>query len=425
MIRSRQSVFKNRDFVHLWWAESISQLGSQVSLIALPLVAITVLHATTFQVGALTAIEMSPFVLFGLPAGAIVDRLPRRPVLVVADLGRAAALASIPIAFGFDVLTFAQLCVVVFVTGTLTVFFDVAYQSILPALVERTQLTDGNAKLEISRSGTQLAGPALGGLIVQVAGAARAVAADAISFVASTIFIRGIKAKEPPIEPRAEDVGRLRSLGPEIREGLHYVLGHKVLRRIAGATATSNFFSSMVMAVFLLYAVRELDYSAGVVGLVFSLGNVGVLVAAVATARITRAIRLGPAIWLGMALATFGTLLLPLAPADNAIPFFVAAWATLGFGSTLYNIDQVSLRQAITPDRLQGRMNASMRFMVWGTMPFGSLAGGVLGSAIGLRPTLWVAAIGGLFAIVWVTARPVLELREIPSEQWSEVAVDV
>jgi len=411
-----ESVFRNRDFVHLWWAETVSQLGSQITLIALPLVAILVLHATTFEVGALTAVEFSPFVLFGLPAGAIVDRLPRRPILVGADIGRAIALATVPLAYAFDVLSYAQLCAVVFITGTLTVFFDVAYQSILPALVERNQLADGNAKLEISRSGAQLAGPGIGGLLVQWIGAASAVLADAASFVASALMIRGIKAREAPIEPGIvhEEVGQLRALGHEIKEGLRYVLGHRVLRLIAGSTATANFFSSMMLAVYLLYAVRELAYGAGVIGLVFSLGNIGVLVAAVLAARITKAVRLGPAIWLGMAIGAVALFLLPAAPSGLVIPFFTAAWLLFGFGGTLYNIDQVSLRQAITPDRMQGRMNASMRFMVWGTMPFGSLAGGVLGGVIGLRPTLWVAAIGGATAILWLSARPVLELREIP-----------
>src|SRR5262245_8685889 len=289
-MRHGASVFRNRDFVHLWWAETVSQLGSQITLIALPLVAILVLHATTFEVGALTAIEFSPFVLFGLPAGAIVDRLPRRPVLIGADIGRAVALASVPLAYAFDVLSYAQLCVVVFVTGTLTVFFDVAYQSILPSLVERNQLADGNAKLEISRSGAQLAGPGLGGLLVQWIGAASAVAADAASFIASALFIRGIATREAPIEAGIvyDEVGRLRALGREIKEGLHYVLGHRVLRLIAGSTATANFFGTMALSVYLLYAVRQLGYGAGVVGLVFSLGNVGVLIAALGAARITK-----------------------------------------------------------------------------------------------------------------------------------------
>jgi MFS family permease len=409
-----RSVFRRRDFIHLWWAESVSQLGSQVSLLALPLVAITVLHATTFEVGALEAVQFAPFVLFGLPAGAIVDRLPRRPVLVWSDIGRAIALASVPIAYAFDALTYPQLVIVVFVTGTLTVFFDVAYQSILPSLVDRDQLADGNAKLEISRSGAQLAGPGLAGLLVQWVGAATAVTADAVSFVASAGFIRGIRAKEAPPTSLDEDIGRLRALGRDIREGLRYVLHHRVLRMIAGSTATSNFFSSMAMAVFLLYAVRELGYSAGVVGLIFSIGNIGVLIAAFTAARVTRAVHLGRAIWLGMFVSSAALLALGLAPTNNALPYFVGAWLLFGFGGTLFNIDQVSMRQAITPDHLLGRMNASMRFMVWGTMPFGSLAGGVLGTAIGLRPTVIVAGIGGMFAVLWLTVRPVLSMRELP-----------
>jgi MFS family permease len=403
--------------MRLWSAESVSQLGSQVSLLALPLVAISVLHATTFEVGALTAVEFSPFVLFGLPAGAIVDRLRRRPILIWCDIGRAAALASVPIASAFGSLTYAQLVAVVFVTGTLTVFFDVAYQSILPAIVDRDQLTDGNAKLEVSRSSAQTAGPGIGGLLVQWIGAASAVTADAVSFVASALLIRSMRAHEPPPAPADETKTRLRALIGEIREGLRYVLRHPVLRMIAGSTATSNFFSSMSMAVFLLYAVRERHYSAGLIGIIFTLGNVGALVGAVTTARVTRAVRLGPAIMLGMLVSSLAMLLIGLAPTQHAAVYFVVAWLVFGFGGTLYNIDQVSLRQAITPHGLQGRMNASMRFMVWGTMPFGSLAGAALGSALGLRPTLLVGGIGGLLAVLWVLSRPVLALREIPSPE--------
>lgn len=354
--------------------------------------------------------------LFGLPAGAIVDRLPRRPVLMTADVGRALALASVPIAYAFDALSYAQLVVVVFITGSLTVFFDVAYQSILPALVERDELADGNAKLEISRSAAQTAGPGLAGILIEVIGAATAVTVDAVSFVVSAVFIRGIRAKEPPVEHVDEANRGLRGLGREIRDGLHYVLKHPTLRLVAGSTATSNFFSSMSMAVFLLYAVRERDYSAGIVGLIFTVGNVGALIAAITAQRLTRAIKLGPAIVLGMFVAQLGMLTLGLAPSAHAAAYFVAAWVVFGFGGVLYNINQVSLRQAITPHRLQGRMNASMRFMVWGTMPFGSLAGGVLGTAVGLRPTLLVAGIGGLTAVVWLLGRPVRGLVEIPAE---------
>lgn len=411
---SGRSLFRHRDFMRLWSAESVSQLGSQVSLLALPLVAISVLHATTFQVGALTAVEFSPFVLFGLPAGAIVDRLPRRPILIWCDVGRAVALASVPIASAFGVLSYAQLVAVVFVTGSLTVFFDVSYQSILPALVDRNELTDGNAKLEISRSGAQTAGPGIGGLLVQWVGAASAITADALSFVASAMLIRGIRAQEPPAAPLDEDKTRLRALGSEIREGLRYVLGHPVLRMIAGSTATSNFFASMSAAVYLLYTVRERHYSAGLIGLVYTLGNIGVLVGAVSAARVTRALKLGPTIMLGMLVSSLAMLVIGLAPTRHTIVYFVIAWLFWGLGGTVYNIDQVSLRQAITPPRMLGRMNASMRFMVWGTMPFGSLAGAALGTAIGLRPTLLVAGIGGMAAVLWVLAGPVLALKEVP-----------
>jgi MFS family permease len=415
--QAKRTIRRNRNFAHLWWAESVSQLGSQVSLLALPLVAITVLHASTFAVGALTAVEFAPFVLFGLPAGAIVDRLPRRPILMLADLGRAVALATVPIAYGFGVLSYAQLLVVVFTTGSLTVFFDVAYMSILPALVERDQIVEGNARLEVSRSSAQLAGPAVGGLLVQAIGAASAVTADAVSFVGSALLIRGIRAPEAPVDRIDDGASRLRALGREIREGLRYVMGHRVLRMIAGCTATSNFFSSMTTAVFLLYAVRERHYSAGLIGAVFAIGNLGPLAAAVTSARITRALRLGRAIWLGMLIAQLGTLLLGVAPTRHAFAYFAVAWFLFGFAGTVYNVAQVSLRQAITPHRLQGRMNASMRFMVWGTMPFGSLAGGALGTWIGLRPTLLVAGIGGMVAVPWVLALSVRELREIPESE--------
>ena len=382
--------------------------------------AISVLNATTFQVGALTAVEFSPFVLFGLPAGAIVDRLPRRPVLVCADIGRAIALASVPIAYAFGALSYGQLVAVVFVTGSLTVFFDVAYQSILPALVGRDQLTDGNAKLEISRAAATTAGPGLAGLLVEWVGAATAVTADSVSFVLSAIFIRRIRAKEPPVEHIDEHTHWLRALGREIREGLRYVLAHPVLRMVAGSTATSNFFSSMTMAVFLLYAVRSLGYSAGLVGLILTIGNIGALLAAFSVHRLTRAIRLGPAIILGMGLAQVGMLILGVAPRTYAAAYFVAAWVLFGYGGVVYNIDQVSLRQAITPPRLQGRMNASMRFMVWGTMPFGSLAGAVLGTAIGLRPTLVISGVAGMTAVLWLLAAPVRRLVAIPAGGASE-----
>ena len=394
----------------LWGAESVSQLGTQVSLLALPLLAITVLDASTFQVGALAAVETAPFLLVGLPAGALVDRLPRRPILIAGDLGRAVLLLSIPVAHHFDQLTIGQLYVVGFLTGVLTVFFDVAYQSYLPVLVERDQLVDGNGKLEISRSGAQIAGPGIGGALIDWLSAPIAVLVDAVSFAVSGLAIGAIQREEPRVEPSTERT----PLRTEVAEGLRYVLHHPLLRSIAGSTGTFNLFGSMLGAVLVVYMVRVLEFRPGVIGLILSVGNLGFLLGALVAAPAARRFGVGPTIVLSSAMGA-GELLIPLASGGGAAVLIIAAMVIIGICVPVYNINQVSLRQAITPDRLQGRMNATMRFMVWGTMPIGALLGGALGSAIGLRPTLWIAAVGASLAFLWVFFSPVRSLAEIPS----------
>ena len=403
-----RSLLRNPDFVRLWTAESVSQLGSQVSLLALPLLAIKTLHASTFSVGALSAVEFAPFLLVGLPAGVVVDRRRRRPVLMVGDVGRAIALFSIPVAWWIGWLTLAQLFVVVFITGVLTVFFDVAYQSYLPALVDADQLGDGNSKLEMSRGGAQIAGPGLAGALVQIVGAPVAVVADAVSFVLSATAVLFIRRAEPPIEaPATSERATMRA---DIVAGLRYVLGHPVLRAIAGCTATSNYFSSMLTAVLLVYLVRTLHYSAGLVGLIFVFANIGFLVAAAVAGRVERRLRLGRTIWIAILVGQIGGLAVAFSPRHHAFPWMVVGMMLFAAGGTIYNISQVSYRQAITPNRMLGRMNATMRFMVWGTMPLGSLTGGLLGTVIGLRPTLMIAAVGGLLSVLWVLVAPVRTL---------------
>jgi MFS family permease len=391
--------------MRLWTAESVSQLGSQVSLLALPLLAIKTLHATTFEVGALSAVEFAPFLIVGLPAGVIVDRRRRRPVLMVGDVGRALALFSVPIAWWLGVLTLAQLFVVVFITGVLTVFFDVAYQSYLPALVDQDQLADGNSKLEISRSGAQIAGPGLAGTLVDLFGAPVAVVADAVSFGLSALSVLFIRRAEPPVDvPPASETPTMRA---DIGEGLRYVLGHASLRLIAGCTATSNYFSSMLQAVLLVYLVRTLHWSAGVIGLMFMIANIGFLIGAAIAGRVSRRLRLGRTIWLSILVAQLGLFVVAFAPRSHAFPWIVGGLLLAALGNPIYNIAQVSYRQAITPNRMLGRMNATMRFMVWGTMPLGSLTGGVLGTVLGLRPTLMIAAVGGLLAVLFTLPAPV------------------
>ncbi len=419
---TERSLLRNPDFVRLWTAESVSQLGSQVSLLALPLLAIETLHASTFAVGALRAVEIAPFLIVGLPAGVIVDRRARRPVLMAGDIGRALVLMSIPVAWWLGVLSLAQLFVVVFLTGILTVFFDVAYQSYLPALVDRDQLSDGNGKLQMSESGAAIAGPGLAGTLVQVVGAPAAVVADAVSFVLSAASVLFIRRTEPAIE--ATPSSERSTMRADIGEGLRYVLGHPALRAIAGCTSTSNFFSSMLMAVLLVYVVRSLHWSAGLIGLFFMLSNVGFLTAAAFARRVGRWVRLGTAIWVSIFVGQVGMLVVAFAPKTHAFPWLVGGMVLFAAGGTIYNISQVSYRQAITPNRMLGRTNATMRFVVWGTMPLGSIAGGVLGTVVGLRPTMMVAAVGGMFATLWALAPPVRSLETLADPEPEPVAVE-
>jgi MFS family permease len=406
-------LWRHRDFLKLWSAETISQFGTQVSQLALPLVAILVLDATAFEVALLGTIEFLPFILFSLPAGVWVDRLRRRPILIAGDFGRAALLASIPVAYVADVLTIWQLYAVGFSVGVCTVLFDVAYQSYLPSLVERDQIIDGNSKLEISRSASQVGGPGLSGGLVELFTAPYAVLVDAISFLGSGLFLLRIRREEPPVAAPAD--GSKPSLWSELKVGLRFVLGNPNLRAQAGCTATSNFFSNVSFAVILVFLVRELELSAGVIGVVLSVGSVGSLIAAFSAMRLSGRFGIGPTtIAVGLVWGP-ATGLVALAPKGNgAIPFLLAAQFLLGFAIVVYNIIQVSYRQAICPPRLQGRMNSVMRFIVWGTIPIGALLGGVLGTWVGLRETIVIGAVGGGLAFLWILLSPQRHLREMP-----------
>jgi MFS family permease len=410
----RGGLWRHRDFLKLWSAETISQFGSQVDDLAIAFVAIVVLDASAFEVAVVGVLNFLPFILFTLPAGVWVDRLRRRPFLILGDFARAALLATIPIAYLADALTLWQLYVVVFLTGVCTVFFDVAYQSYLPSLVERDQIIEGNAKLQISQSAAQVGGPGLAGGLVQVFTAPYAVLVDAISFLGSGLFLLGIRtAEEAPARETADD-GK-RSLVAELKEGLRFVLGNPNLRAQAGCTGTSNFFSNVAFAIILVYLVRDLELSAGIIGVAFSIGSVGSFVAAFSAMRLTKRFGIGPTTIAAGFLWGPSTLLIAFAPAGNAaIPFLIAAVLFGGFAIVVYNIIQVSYRQAICPPRLQGRMNSVMRFIVWGTIPIGALVGGVLGSWVGLRETIVIGGIGGSLAVLWIVFSPQRHLREMP-----------
>ena len=412
--RSR-SLFRHPDFVKLWSAETISQFGTQVTLLALPIIAATTLNVTPFEFGLLSTIEFLPFIFLSLPAGVWVDRLRRRPILIAGDLIRAAALVSIPIAFALNALTIWQLYVVGFVNGCATVFFDVAYQSYLPSLVDRDKIVDGNAKLEASRSAAQITGPGVAGVIIGAVTAPFAIAVDAVSFVVSALFMFAIRRHEAAPDPRFNEHGERPSMRSEISEGLRYVGGHRLLRSIAATTGLSNFFTNILYAILILYLVRELSVTPQLLGLAFSLGAVGFLVGALIANRLATRFGVGPTIVLAVMVSGPAELLIAIASPDLAVPFVAASVFLGGIGNVVYNINQVSLRQAITPERMQGRMNATMRFIVWGTIPIGSIVGGSLGGLIGLHETIWIGAIGGVFVFLPVFFSPVRRLGTIPA----------
>jgi MFS family permease len=406
------SLLRHRDFVRLWTGDTLSQFGESIGQFAIPALAVTQLAATPFEVGALTAASTAPFLLVGLPAGVLVDRLRRRPLMLRADVCRFVLLLTIPLAWWLHALTVGQLLVVALLVGLLTVFFDVAYQSYLPSLVGREHIIEGNAKLQVSQSAAQVSGPALSGLLVQVIGAATSVLATAFGFLASAMFLLRIRTVEPmPVR------GELRGMRAEIAEGLRFVLHQPTLRAITFCTGTSNLFFSISNAAMLLFLIRQLGLSTGLAGLLMSAAGVGAVVGGLSAARLARVFGQARIIWLGQLVAAPFNVLMPLAQPGWSVSLFAVAGLAWGFGAIVYNVAQVSYRQAICPDHLLGRMNASVRFLVWGTLPIGGLIGGGLATWLTPRGALWVGAVGGILAVGWLLASPLRTMRDLPTTQ--------
>jgi len=418
-----RSLIRHPDFLKLWTAETVSVFGSQISALAIPTVAVLILvpRPSAFEIALLGTIEFLPFILFTLPAGAWVDRLRRRPIMITGDLGRAIALATIPIVYAINpaALTIWQLYAVGFVTGTLTVFFDVSNQSYLPSIVDRDQLVDGNSKLQISQSAAQIAGPGLAGFLIDTFKAPFAIVLDALSFVWSAFFVFLIRRPEPPVEHPADALGERRpSIVSDVRAGLRFVLGHASLRAISAGTATSNLFGNIGGGIMILYLLDQqyLGLTPGQVGLAFALGNVGALVGALLANRLARWFGLGPTIVGSLFIGGFMMLLIAIAPPhEAALPYLIAGGLFGGLAQMVYNINQVSYRQAICPPRMQGRMNATVRFLVWGTIPLGNVIGGIIASTFGVHQTIWLAAILGFVPAIFPFLSPVRNLRVMPA----------
>ncbi|MBA2631385.1 MAG: MFS transporter [Chloroflexi bacterium] len=410
----RRSLWGHRDFMKLWTAQTVSQLGDEVTQLAIPFVAVLTLGVSPFELGLLGTFQFLPFILLTLPAGVWVDRMRRRPILIGADIGRAILLTSIPIAFLGGWLTIWQLYVVAFGVGCLEVFFDVAYQSYLPSVVERDRLVEGNAKLELSASASMVVGPGVAGFLVELVRAPIAIFFDVISYIGSVLILLLIRMPEVPPEPHDPNTGPRPSMRQEASEGLRYVLGHRYLRAIAACTGTLNLFGNLGTAILLLYAVEELGLTPGTVGLIFTVANVGVLAGALTSERLGRWIGVGPTIVGSAFLSSFTLVAVALAPREAPVPWIIGGFFIGAATAVIYNVNQVSLRQAITPERMLGRMNATMRFIVWGTIPIGALAGGILGGVIGLHATIWVGAIGSFLGFLPVLFSQVRTLQRIP-----------
>lgn len=399
---------RERDFRQLFFADTISQLGSQVSLLALPLTAVLTLDASTFEVGALTACGTVPFLLVGLPAGAWVDRMSRRTVLIASDVGRALVLVTVPVAWLFGALTMPQLYAAALLAGVFTVFFDVAYQSYLPSLVGREQVIAGNSILEGVRGVSQLGGRTAAGLLIQAFAAPLTIGIDAASFAFSALFIGSIDAREERTGQRPR--GRL---GAEIMEGIRFVLGNALLRAIALSTASFNLFSSMRAALLIVLLARTLQLTGGLIGAFYAVVAAGGLLGALLAARVSRRLGTGRAIWLSTLLLGAFSLTVPLAARGAMLWVAAGGFAASAVANSVYNITQISLRQQLTPEHLLGRLNATMRFLVWGTMPLGGLIGGAAGEVFGVRPALWINAVGLLLPVVPIALSPLPALRSL------------
>ncbi|MFG2234260.1 MFS transporter [Streptomyces sp. NPDC048723] len=403
-----------RDFRLLLAGAATGQLGAQVTLVALPLVAVLELDAPAFQVGLLTAAETAAFLLVGLPAGALTDRMRKRPLMIRADLVRAVAMASIPVAALADVLTMAQLYLVALVTGVATVFFDVAHQSYLPQILPRDQLVAGNGALETVRSTAQVTGPGIGGGLVQLVGAQFAVIVDAIGYVLSALFLLRVERAEEAPEPAAAG-GSLRK---EIGEGVRFVFGHPLLRVIALTTGLANFCTAVLMATQTVHLVRVVGLEAGGLGLVLSASAVGGLLGALCAGRL--AARLGQARVMLLSVLVTGPFALLWPLSGNGVPgavLFAAGSAVVSFGAVVYNVAQVSFRQGMCPPRLLGRMNATLRFLMWGTLPLGALLGGALAQSYGSRTALACCAVGILAVPLPLLLSPLRRMRDLPGPQ--------
>ncbi|MCD0446921.1 MFS transporter [Glycomyces sp. A-F 0318] len=414
--RDRLGLLRDHDFRGLFLSTTVAQFGYQITSLALPLAAVIALDVSEFEVGVLSSMSMIAFLLIGLPAGAWIDRMRRRRVLIVSDVVRAAVLLTVPLAWWADTLTIWHLYAVALTIGVFTVFFDVSYQSYLPHLVGRAKLVEGNAKLETVRSTAQLGGPVLAGQLIEWLTAPVAIAFDAVALGASALFLVRIRRREPKPE-----VAHGAKITREIKEGLAFVLGNRLLASIVACTGWFNLWMGAFMAMIVVFLPRELGMTPGEIGALFAVFGIGGVVGAFITRPVTARLGEGRAVWISILASSPWLLLVPAAEPGWRIWVGAVGMALVGMGSVVYNVNQVSFRQRLTPDNMLGRMNATVRFIVFGVYAVGSLVGGAFGELLGARTSLWIAAIGCSLAFLPVFLSPLRNMRDLPNPEHEEV----
>ncbi|GGL91223.1 MFS transporter [Streptomyces fumigatiscleroticus] len=418
------SLFRHRSFFLLWSSQSISFLGTQVTYVALPLTAVLVLDATAMESGLVGALEKLPFLLFGLFVGVFVDRRARRPILIWTNAVRFAALAWIPFAYALDMLTMAQLFLVVFVVGTMTVFFEIAYPSYVPGLVGRERLMEANGKLQVSESVAEVVGPGAAGVLISALSAPVVILLDAVSYAVSSLALLKLPADAAPHAPKAD--GKAPSVWASVREGFSVIKQHALLCWCTVAAVFTSLFFSAVMAVYFLFLIREAKVGAAEIGVITAIGSAGALCGALAADRLTLRLGVGPTLVLSLTFPALGYLVLASvhgnsfgAVATAAVASFVAL-----FGIPVFDVTVISFRQAVTPDHLLGRVNATVRTFAWGALSVGSLLGGALGTALGLRQAVLVSAIGLFVPSVILLLSPARGVRRLDEAAQAAQAAD-
>lgn len=410
----RTPLLRDPEFLKYWASHTIYGFGFPIASLAIPIVAVTSLHAGPIEMGYLGAAGTLAFIVVGLPAGVIVDRSRRRPLMIELDLLGAALLALVPIAAVLGLLRLELLYGVEFLFGCAGVIATVAFQAFLPTLVGRDRLVEANSRVQLSASAGHVAGPAVGGVLIQLISAPFAIVATVISQLIGVTLLAMIRVREPA--PRAREGG---SRVAEVREGLDIVTSDRHIRSIMLCGTTHNVFSNgMLVALYVLFATRELQVTPAQLGLVFAAAGPGSIAGSLLASRVPRMLGLGPAIGAMQVLTGIARLAMPVAAlAAATIPPFVTLAAgelLLAVVRTIFNVNQLSLRQSITPDHQQGRMNASIRFVMWAVVPFGALLGGFLGERIGLMPAIWIGVAGTTLASLWIFLSSVRSLREAP-----------